>query len=472
MSTERDGLSTDCGVVEMSVGGRAEGWWRGPDGQWNPPGKYQDTHDFDVDCGPVPAHRHPNGGGWVANTANVDETAFVGPSASVFELAHVLDSANISDNAWVRGEGEVSGNAKVSGDVVVDGNAVVSDYAEVSGDAFISGLATLYEHAQVGGVTKLIDPCCITGSTRIFGDEDDVVSDMLKCANGHEMYSGANFCPTCGEEKLRTPVRQSLCPECGTDAVAGASFCGACGCSLMAPRETGMRRTVSKRTGSGVTWDLSDWDDGIHGELAAALLQTDIPHSWRGTTLSAEPTYESQVDEILDDLCGLPTQKVRQGAHPSSSISTQRLAPTATTTTPAGAWLAIVGGVLISIGSLLPWIAVASVVSISRNAFQLGANESLTVDGPICILLGIVTLIIGITRLTGSTMPRFIQRSSIITGIAVGVLLILDWSGLHDLVNQINGTNGAIASIGYGYWVSGVGALVAIVGGLVLRTSD
>jgi predicted Zn-ribbon and HTH transcriptional regulator len=229
----------------VTSGGVAEGWWRAPDGQWYPPADGIETHHFDDDNGPVPSHRHQNGGGWVADTATVAETAHVGPSASVFGQARVLDSSLVLDNAWVRGEAEISGNARVSGNAVVDGNAVVSDFAEVTGNAHVSGLATLYEHAQVGGSTTLIEPCCITGSTRIFGDKDDAVSDMLKCANGHEMYSGANFCPTCGGEKLRTPVRQSSCPECGTDAVAGASFCGACGQSLRAT-------TISPRAPSPV----------------------------------------------------------------------------------------------------------------------------------------------------------------------------------------------------------------------------
>ena len=50
---------------------------------------------FDFGDGPVPAHRHSNGGGWVADTAHVADTAYVGRNARV------------SVNAWV------SGNARV-----------------------------------------------------------------------------------------------------------------------------------------------------------------------------------------------------------------------------------------------------------------------------------------------------------------------------------------------------------------------
>ena len=43
-----------------------------------------ETFDFKDGNGPVRAHKHVNGGGWVANTANVSETAFVGPNARIW----------------------------------------------------------------------------------------------------------------------------------------------------------------------------------------------------------------------------------------------------------------------------------------------------------------------------------------------------------------------------------------------------
>ena len=61
-------------------------------------------HDFRDGRGPVPAHQHPNGGGWVADTARVAASAFVGPGAQVFGAA------------WVSGNAQVSGDARVYGD--------------------------------------------------------------------------------------------------------------------------------------------------------------------------------------------------------------------------------------------------------------------------------------------------------------------------------------------------------------------
>ena len=48
-------------------------------------------HDFGE--GPVPARQHVRGGGWVAETAVVDATAYVGPGAEVFDNARVSGNA-------------------------------------------------------------------------------------------------------------------------------------------------------------------------------------------------------------------------------------------------------------------------------------------------------------------------------------------------------------------------------------------
>ena len=38
---------------------------------------------YDFGAGPVPAHQHPNGGGWVAESATVSDAVFIGPQARV-----------------------------------------------------------------------------------------------------------------------------------------------------------------------------------------------------------------------------------------------------------------------------------------------------------------------------------------------------------------------------------------------------
>ena len=61
-------------------------------------------------------HKHANGGGYVANTAKVDPSVFVGQHALVY------GQAEITGKVRVTGLAQVSGHVKLSGDVVVAGN--------------------------------------------------------------------------------------------------------------------------------------------------------------------------------------------------------------------------------------------------------------------------------------------------------------------------------------------------------------
>jgi UDP-3-O-[3-hydroxymyristoyl] glucosamine N-acyltransferase len=88
------------------------------------------TFDFDDGKGPVPAHKHYNGGGWVADTAKVADTAHVGRDARVY------GNARVSDNARVFGSALVYGDAKVFGKSWVYNNAVV---VEQIGNEIVAG---------------------------------------------------------------------------------------------------------------------------------------------------------------------------------------------------------------------------------------------------------------------------------------------------------------------------------------------
>jgi carbonic anhydrase/acetyltransferase-like protein (isoleucine patch superfamily) len=143
-----------------------------------------EMHDFGEGNGPVLAHRHPNGGGWVAETATVDRTAFVGPGACVFQFGRVLDRAIIVGTAWVLWNAEVSGNARVSDDAEVNGHARVREDAQVGGGAFISDSALIEGHAVVGGTAHILDAAVLNGQARVVGEAeisgDVVISDDLQ----------------------------------------------------------------------------------------------------------------------------------------------------------------------------------------------------------------------------------------------------------------------------------------------------
>ena len=85
----------------------------------------------DVNGEMVEGHPHSNGGGFVAETAHVDDTAYVGSEAEVYGKAWVSGEARVYGKAWVSGEAEVSGKAWVSGEARVSGEAEVSGKTKI-----------------------------------------------------------------------------------------------------------------------------------------------------------------------------------------------------------------------------------------------------------------------------------------------------------------------------------------------------
>lgn len=80
-------------------------------------------HKFDFGNGMEPAYQHPNGLGWVANSAKVHPEAYIAPTA------------------------QVSGNAKVEGSL--------SNFANVCGDAIIGKGVTVHGKITIDGDVKL-----------------------------------------------------------------------------------------------------------------------------------------------------------------------------------------------------------------------------------------------------------------------------------------------------------------------------
>jgi carbonic anhydrase/acetyltransferase-like protein (isoleucine patch superfamily) len=134
------------------------------------------THDFKDGQGPVEAHQHPNGGGWVANTASVDDSAYAGPRARVYGDAGVRDNASVEDNAHVFGDAQVYGNARVcdnataSGDAQIGGTTQIFGTAWVYGEAWIYGNARVFGSAWIYGNTEVCGEAQVYGNAQVYGD--------------------------------------------------------------------------------------------------------------------------------------------------------------------------------------------------------------------------------------------------------------------------------------------------------------
>lgn len=102
---------------------------------------------------------HSNGGGWVASTASVAASVYVGPNAKVLDHATLTGNARIEDFAIVKGYATVSDNA------VVKENAMVYGDAAISGNATISGEARVLNSAKVMGNAFVTDNAFVQSAT-------------------------------------------------------------------------------------------------------------------------------------------------------------------------------------------------------------------------------------------------------------------------------------------------------------------
>lgn len=97
-------------------------------------------------------HRHPNGGGWVADAAKVDASAYVGPRARVLS-GSVRDQARVEDHAVIHG-GQLLGRARVSALSVIRGDTIVKDDARVA-TTFL-GIGEYEKNIILSGTAQLI----------------------------------------------------------------------------------------------------------------------------------------------------------------------------------------------------------------------------------------------------------------------------------------------------------------------------
>ncbi|MFI1773478.1 DUF6055 domain-containing protein [Thalassobellus citreus] len=123
---------------------------------------------------------HSNGGGFVANTARVDATAYVGPHAVVLDYARITGLARIEGKAIITGNSTISGNAIVKDFArvrysQVKDNAVISEYAYliennvVTGDAQVRGNSVIMNN-KINENAKIYGNAFSVGNENAYGD--------------------------------------------------------------------------------------------------------------------------------------------------------------------------------------------------------------------------------------------------------------------------------------------------------------
>lgn len=175
----------------------------------------------------VIGQNHPNGGGFVAATASVASSVYVGPKAVVLGSASVTGGAKVSgysvvtDNAVVQGNAVIDGYALVGGNAVISENARVTEYARVNtgarilGAAIIKGSASVFQ-STIGGVAVVKDNASLwnanlSGSIIVGGDAEG----FGECGSGTylQIYNlGNRGCDGLLNHSLNTDINPTYIP--------------------------------------------------------------------------------------------------------------------------------------------------------------------------------------------------------------------------------------------------------------------
>lgn len=131
-------------------------------------------HDFKDGNGRVPAHKHDNGGGWVADTAIVDPGVYVGARCEIYDRAQVRNEvrlegrSKISGVARVRDSVVLHGTAHIFGGARVSGRTILRDQARVCNSAHVDGNSAINGNTIVSG-EAIVHDSAIAGVVQIFG---------------------------------------------------------------------------------------------------------------------------------------------------------------------------------------------------------------------------------------------------------------------------------------------------------------
>jgi hypothetical protein len=124
--------------------------------------------------------------------------------------------------------------------------------------------------------------------------------------------------------------------------------------------------------------------------------------------------------------------------------------------------MTVLGGLLIVVGSFLPWLTLDSAFSIPTITYN-GIERG---DGIITLLLGVITILIGVSQVTTTRLPGMALRSSIATAVIAGMVAI------YDYLDEPRHETEVAVSARSGIWILILGAILAIVGGGLVQTAS
>jgi len=170
------------------------------------------------------AHRHLNGGGWVADTAFVANTVIVKPAGVVFGNARVFGYAIIEDNSAVYDDAVVFGTANIGNGtdtMAASNNAVVFGNVSAAGGPADAFSVTASEGRVFGEVVLQADTGIVEGADAgdVFGTYSIIGNDNgyhdTTFGEGPQIHGtaiGGDGTQTLNAKKAKTPPLTNFPP--------------------------------------------------------------------------------------------------------------------------------------------------------------------------------------------------------------------------------------------------------------------
>ena len=128
------------------------------------------------------------------------------------------------------------------------------------------------------------------------------------------------------------------------------------------------------------------------------------------------------------------------------------------------ALIALVGAVLIAIGSFLPW------VSVEAGGFS-DSKTGIEGDGTITLFLAVVIGVIAAIALSRGALPKAAAIIAIIAAVIAIAIAVIDFIDIQSRISDVEDESAGLASasMGLGMWVLIVGSIAALVGSIMSR---
>lgn len=136
-------------------------------------------------------------------------------------------------------------------------------------------------------------------------------------------------------------------------------------------------------------------------------------------------------------------------------------APASRASVPQGAIVAVLGGLLVAVGSFLPWVTAASGLgTVSKSGMEGG-------DGTITLVLGIAIIILALAPMMGVKASSVTAVLLILAAAGAGFIGFVNMKDVQERVASVT-SEYVSASVGAGLWALLIGAVVAFLGGIAI----